>query len=342
MLQPLDAGRAEDYDSWRRWAAAEVVANAADPGRAVGYMSAIDQPLLYPSEGLLNAVQQDEALRALDAQLYGAILTCLQGPMRGAVEGRIRAQGQAYAGCLALRLLDAWFHNSVQKRRAGATRELITLNPRGKGAAAMEEFFSRYRLLLQQAGRTNVGPDAQIDILQRAAEDHPRLCSVWAAWKEAGGREPDKLLERLEESVADGLHGRAGGRPMASAWAALSTHPTTGPPPSHVQDGPVRRWVQETSGISAAASSGTAAPPRDAVANAAAVAPRQDAPTPVQTGKRCYQCGMVGHIRRECRAAPATAGAAGARQDALVAALSELVAEMRDHRGSSKSKSKKD
>ena len=193
MLRPLDTGRAEDYDSWRHSAAAEVVANAADPGRAVGYMSAIDQPLLYPSEGLLNAVQQDEALRALDAQLYGAILTCLQGPMRGAVEGRIRAQGQAYAGCLALRLLDAWFHNSVSKRRAGATRELITLNPRGKGAAAMEEFFSRYRLLLQQAGRANVGPDAQIDILQRAAEDHPRLCSVWAAWEEAGGRDHDKL-----------------------------------------------------------------------------------------------------------------------------------------------------
>ena len=46
MLRPLDTGRAEDYDSWRHSAAAEVVANAADPGRAVGYMSAIDQPLL--------------------------------------------------------------------------------------------------------------------------------------------------------------------------------------------------------------------------------------------------------------------------------------------------------
>ena len=137
-LRQLDTGRAEDYDSWRHAAGAEVVAHTADPGRAVGFMAAIDQPALYPADALHAAVQKDGCLRTLDAQLYGAILGCLAGPMRAAVEGRIRAQGRPYSGCLALRLLDEWFHNNARKRRAVATRELIMLAPRGRGAAGME------------------------------------------------------------------------------------------------------------------------------------------------------------------------------------------------------------
>ena len=64
-LRPLDTGRAEDYDSWRHAVKEEIVASAADPGRAVEYLAAIEQPKAHPDDAHYSAAQGDGGLRAL-------------------------------------------------------------------------------------------------------------------------------------------------------------------------------------------------------------------------------------------------------------------------------------
>ena len=80
-FRSLDTGRAQDYDSWRHAAKAEVVASAPDTGRAIAYLTAIEQPHIHTDEELHSAVQNDRGLRALDARVYGAMLEALHGSM---------------------------------------------------------------------------------------------------------------------------------------------------------------------------------------------------------------------------------------------------------------------
>ena len=327
-FRTLDTGRAEDYDSWRHAVKAEIVASAADPGRAVEYLAAIEQPQAYPDDALYSAVQSDGGLRALDARVYGAVLEALQGKMRGAVEARIRAQGHPYAGGLALRRLDAFFQAGAQRRKAVATRDLLVLTPRGHGAVAMEEFLANYRLLLQQAGADNVGADAQVDILRRAAEDHPRLTSVWAAWQHGGSHDPNRLLECLEDATARAVHGTPGPRPTATAWAAMDDAQEWSAGAEKTEstrdgaDGPAmqdrrQQWAPAPAGRRAAY--GVAQPTRDAA---------------TQLRKKCFGCGRIGHLQRDCRASGARQGAGATHsnedtQKELLRTMADLLAELR-------------
>ena len=333
-FRSLDTGRAQDYDSWRHAAKAEIVASASEPGRAIGYLTAIEQPHIYSDDELYRAVQNDDGLRALDARVYGAILEALQGGMRAIVEARIRAQGHPYAGGLALRRLDAFFQAGAQRRKAVATRELLVLAPRGQGAVSMEEFLATYRLLLQQAGVDNVGSDAQVDILRRAAEDHPRLSSVWAAWQHGGGRDPNRLLECLEDATARGVHSQPGPRQAATAWAASESAPegwraeTTQPgaPQNEAGGEPTeqvaRQWTRNY------AAKGYAARGAERPAPTEAISRRRDDP------RKCFNCGKPGHLQRDCRgterqqrhgAAPADADP----QKELLKTMNSLLAELR-------------
>ena len=295
---------------------AEIVASATDAGRAIGYLRAVEQPQTYPDEFLYAAAQSSAELRALDARVYGAILECLQGTRKHIVEARIRSQGHAYAGGLALRRLDAWFEAGPQRKKAAATRDLITLTPRGQGAVAMEEFLAKYRLLLQQAGSDNVGIDAQVDILRRGVEDHPKLGSVWAAWHHAGGRDPARLIECLEDVIAGGLHGAGGPRHGATAWAAIDgdhgAHTY-----AHPRDSPSAAEHASPTGL----------------AERAHTARTRDAQ------KRCYRCGRQGHTQPHCPdAAPghATGQTTNSKdnQEPLMKMMAELLAELKAARGS--------
>ena len=340
----LDTGRAENYDSWRHAVKAEIVASSADPGRAIEYLAAIEHPQAYPDDLLYKAVQSHSGMRALDARVYGAVLESLQGTMKGVVEARIRAQGHPYAGGLALRRLDAFFQASAQRRKAVATRELLVLTPRGQGAIAMEEFLAKYRLLLQHAGADNIGADAQTDILRRAAEDHPRLSSVWAAWQHAGGHDPNRLLECMEDATARGVHGPPGPRSAATAWAAVGgpqEWPAVAGQPGLLQedlpDGPTGRcgrqpWASGSAEGHAAYGAAQAGP----------------APGRRDASRKCFNCGKAGHLQRDCRApAPRQAAdpaptSADAHKE-LLRTMTDLLAELRAARASeSRRKPKKD
>ena len=82
---------------------------------------------------------------------------------------------------------------------------------------------SVYLLLAQQAG-AGVGAFARTEVLRRAADRHPKLGMAWAAWKQSDGGDADTLLRRLEETVAEGLHG-ATGQGASSAWGAFGMLP---------------------------------------------------------------------------------------------------------------------
>ena len=336
VFRPLDTGRAEDYDSWRHALRAEVVAAAPDTGRAMGYIAAIDQRAIYPDAHMYEAVQMNKELRALDARVYGALLECIRGNGKQSLEARIRAQGRPYAGCLALRILDDWFQRNAQKRAALATRALINLAPTARGAAAMDGFFAQYRLLLHQAGADNVGPEAQIDILQRAVEDHPKLGMTWAAWREAGSRDPDALLMRLEESTADGMHGASSARPGATAWAAIEASCTSAPVPA-ARDAP---WPPTACATAPAPSRATPLPTAAhaageawrAAAHVAAGPPASAVATSSGADKRCFRCGEWGHVQRDCdvkKTARGRGGSGADKQDAMMGMMAELIAEMR-------------
>ena len=333
-FRSLDTGRAQDYDSWRHAAKAEIVASASEPGRAIGYLTAIEQPHIYSDDELYRAVQNDDGLRALDARVYGAVLEALHGCMRAIVEARIRTQGRPYAGGLALRRLDAFFQAGAQRRKAVATRELLVLAPRGQGAVAMEEFLATFRLLLQQAGVDNIGSDAQVDILRRAAEDHPRLSSAWAAWQHGGGRDPNRLLESLEDATARGVHGQPGPRQAATAWAVTENAPvgwhadTTQPgvPQNEQSMEPARQGVQQWTRNYAV--KGYAARGAEQQAPTETVSRRRDDP------RKCFNCGKPGHLQRDCRVTEQRQRNGAAPTDAdpqkeLLKTMNSLLAELR-------------
>ena len=171
-------------------------------------------------------------------------------------------------------------------------------------------------MLLQQAGSDNVGIDAQVDILRRGVEDHPKLGSVWAAWHHAGGRDPARLIECLEDVIAGGLHGAGGPRHGATAWAAIDgdhgAHTY-----AHPRDSPSAEERASPTGL----------------AERAHTARTRDAQ------KRCYRCGRQGHIQPHCPdAAPghATGQTTNSKdnQEPLMKMMAELLAELKAARGS--------
>ena len=74
----FDAGRAEEDGSLCHSYKAKIAASAADPGRAIGHLGAIEQRQVSPHDDLHHAVQIDQGLRALDAREYGAVLVALK------------------------------------------------------------------------------------------------------------------------------------------------------------------------------------------------------------------------------------------------------------------------
>ena len=261
VLLPLDVGKPETYENWRRSAQAAVACRAGVDPVAMEYIAEIDNPQRSDAQ-LAGAAQKVPALRILDMLLYTAILHCVEGGRREAVLGRIHATVAFGQGGLALRCLDKVFQRSSVRQRAAATAELLQLSPCGPRAADVDDFLARYRALLSRTG-TDVGPAVQADILQRAAAGHPVLGAVAAAWKHGDGADAGLLLERLEAAAAEGLYtGKARGH--ARAWAALDDTVPTEP-------------------------------------STAMAAAQQAAPGSSASGPDCWTCGARGHRQRECQ-----------------------------------------
>ena len=260
VLLPLDVGKPETYENWRRSAQAAVACRAGVDPVAMEYIAEIDNPQRSDAQ-LAGAAQKLPALRVLDMLLYTAILHCVEGGRREAVLDRIHATVAFGQGGIALRCLDKVFQRSSVRQRAAATAELLQLAPRGPTAADVDGFLARYRALLSRTG-ADVGPAVQADILQRAAAGHPVLGPVAAAWKHSDGVDAALLLERLEAAAAEGMcAGKAQGQ--ARVWAALDAEPET-----------------ETS---------------TAMAAAQRAAPRGSA-----SGPECWTCRARGHRMHEC------------------------------------------
>ena len=126
-LRPLDTSKPEEYDAWRYAAKAELVGAGPDAEQVIGYIAAIEDVERVPDATLRVHIGQIPEKRALDTKLFSAVLSCLTGARRAAVEDRIRAQVPFAAGALALRCLDAYFHKSAESRMHAATRELMNL-----------------------------------------------------------------------------------------------------------------------------------------------------------------------------------------------------------------------
>ena len=293
-LRPLDTGRPELYDGWRYAAKAEIVSAGPDASKVLEYLRAIESSDVLSDEGLEEGIRKDAELRILDAKLFSALLSCLGGARQSAVEERLRGQVPFAAGGLALRCLDTVFRKGQESRAHAATRELLNLQPAGRGVAELDQFFSRYRLLEQQAG-AGVGTYARTEILQRAAQQHPRLAIAWAAWRQAGAVDPSDLLRRLEESVAEGMN--AGARGAGAAWAAigcgwqydgdLGNADAAAAPSSILAGTPSAELAQR----------GPQAGARMAAAHAAAFTPPAHDGA---TGPECWSCGKRGHLERGC------------------------------------------
>ena len=316
-LRPLDTGRPEEYEAWRYSVSAELVGSGPHTDLVLRYIQAISDRVGFGDAKLSAEIARDPEMRTLDAKLFAAILSCLAGQRRNAVEERIRATVPFAAGALALRCLDGWFQQGAERRRHEATRELMNLQPAGQTPAALERFFTRFRLLTHQAGG-GIGEYARIEILQRAAR-HPRLAMVHAAWRQAGGVDADDLLTKLEEAVAEAMHA-ADTKGNGAAWAVLGM----GEPTWMEHD----EMTAEIRGAEVRAAAAMGAP-------RSGNAPRP--PTPAQgaavvSGQRCFGCGQRGHIRRECPHSRPGAGARGAERgqhDELMAKLNELTTALR-------------
>ena len=313
VLLPLDVGKPEAYENWRRSAQAAVACRAGVDPVAMEYIAEVDNPHRADAQ-LADAAQKVPALRILDMLLYTAILRCIEGSRRETVLNRIHASVAFGQGGLALRCLDKIFQRSSVRQRAAATAELLQLAPRGSRAADVDDFLARYRALLSRTG-TDVGPAVQADILQRAAAGHPVLGAVAAAWKHGDGEDADVLLERLETAAAEGLYsGKASGQ--ASAWAALDAAPLADPSPAIQQ----RVW-------------GPAG--RDELA-AAAAAQMRTPTTESTSGPVCWTCNKRGHVKRQCPqgrlqhgAGGQAAGSGSSGNEAIMAKLNELISLMR-------------
>ena len=159
----------------------------------MGNLAAVEDRTSYPGALLQALIKAEADLGALDARLFSAILGCISGARRGALEERLRAQAPFAAGALALRCLDDWFREGAERRARAATKELTALQPHGSSADAFDKLLSRYRFLAQQAG-AGVGAFPRLEVLRRAADLHPKLGMVWAAWKQSDGGDADNLL----------------------------------------------------------------------------------------------------------------------------------------------------
>ena len=217
--RPLDTSKPEEYEGWRYALKAELMAAGPAVYKMTTYINAIEDPVAYPASRLQREIDADPDMSAVDTKLFAAILSCLGGTRRATIEERIRAQVTFGSGAQALRCLDSGFRKGGEHRALAATRELLGMQPTGKWPAAHDKFFTRYRLLLQQAGSANFGRCAQIDVLRRSAEAHPRLGLVWATWKHADGADPHSLLAKLEDTVYEAMH-EDDTRAKAAAWAA--------------------------------------------------------------------------------------------------------------------------
>ena len=315
-LRKLDTGKPEEYDSWRYALRAGVVRAGPPTAKMIQFLDAVDNPTGYPAGALQAAIAIDEEISAVDAMLFSLILDSLDGSRRVMTEERIRGQVPFAAGALALRCLDVIFQKNSGQRRFVATQELMDLQPAGRAADAYGRFFTRFRLLLQQAGPSHVGSYAQINILRRAAEGCPRLNVVWAAWREAGGEDPEALLGRLEEAVYEGIHGKgnSGGRQGDAAWAVLTQDDGWGS-----RDGPQ---------LASGAANGWSLRDNAAAAAAAAQYPRKGGKaTGKGSGAECWKCGKTGHVKAEC---PSRTPSGPPRQDEVMQKLDELISLLKD------------
>ena len=301
-LRALDTDRPEQYDSWRYFAKAEIVGCGIAVDKATRYVEVVGNQA-HTNEVLQEAIDADPELSALDIRLFASVLASLVGNRKGAVEERIRATVPFAKGAQALRCLDGWFHQNQGRRQVAATRELLNLQPSGADGQAMERFFTRYRLLLAQAGADSVGRRARIEILHRAAARNSRLALVWAAWRQVDGEDVDKLLVTLEEAVAEEAFSRATKQGEA-AWVALERYDD--------RPGDMRRCAEQEglTALAAGASSGRGQAPR--------AEPRPDVV--------CWRCGEPGHRRFECKA---RAGAKQVSQGDVASKLDELITLLR-------------
>ena len=286
-LRPLDTGRPDEYEGWRYAVKAELVSAGPAAAAMLEYPAAIDDCAGFTDEWLQQKISHHEEVAAVDVRLFSAILSCLGGGRRAAVEQKIRATVPFAAGALALRCLDAWFHQGAARRRHDATRELLNLQPAGTSAQALDNFLTRYRLLVQQAG-DGVGLYARAEILQRAASRHSRLAMTWAAWRQGGDEDPSTLLARMEEAVAEELHSGKGAQGTSAAWAAMGS--------GRLED-PAHRSAAMTHDGEDEGAPLYERTYLDTHPGAWATA-AQDAGGAV--GPECWSCGKRGHLERGC------------------------------------------
>ena len=322
VVQTLEIGRPHSYEHWRIAVKAELVGRGLGSDEVNGYVAAIEDSDIS-DEQIGRGVAGVLALRAMDAALYAALLASISGSRKETVLNRLHATVRFGAGGLALRCLDREFQRSTKRAQVAATRELLNLAPEGQGVGALDTFLSRYRVLLLRAGADAVGTHAQIDILLRAAQGHPVLGAAVAAWRQQGSWKPDDLVERLEDLVAEARGMHAGGE-TSRAWLAAAQYdcPTSASPPWGADPG--CSWPGAPFAWSE--SSQQWAPWAMAAAQPAAPA---RAPSASTDRRRCFRCGVLGHIARECPQG-ANAGAGEAKTQAeLLRAVRELTAELR-------------
>ena len=204
-----------------------------------------------------------------------------------------------------------------------ATAELLHLAPGGSGAAAMDAFLTKFRSLLAVAGKENVGPAAQADVLMRAATGHPVLGPVMAAWKQAGCQDSAVLLEKMEDAVAEGRCAPSGGRGVARAWAAMEE-----PSSSSAWGDQVLCAGPATYPIGAQQPQWG---PREWGEWAAVAAAQRQTAVDAPKGPLCWTCNQRGHRMRQCphgrlqpSAGARTVGSSGGN-DAIMAKLTELI-----------------
>ena len=324
-LRTLDVGMPESYQNWRLATKAVIACRDDENETLMDYLEAIENPAVQ-DDGLVAALREKPFARRVDRQLYSALLECIEGAKRDAFVDEIRTTVPFGSGCLALRCLDRKLRADTARARVAATTELLNLAPRGKSAAALDEFLSRFRVLVASAGAENTGPAVRTEVLQKATLGHPVLGHVLMAWRHAGAQDPQALLHRLEEVVAGGKSG--GLRAGAAAWAAIE------------DDG----HDLSASHDCGAGGSLAGVDPWSAWMAAAAAATQQAAPkTGAAPGKQCWSCGQKGHLQRNCPATQAQAHGNADKMDAILSALNKLTLELRASRSGAPARgSKKD
>ena len=289
VLQPLDSGRPESYEFWRLAVKAEIVARGGGMDMVTEYVDAIENKEVT-KEMLMRGVRGHQALRALDGALYSAILNAITGNRKETILCRMQAIVPFGAGGCALRYIDGEFQRGTRGAQVGATRELHTLTPEGQGAAAMDAFFAKYRMLLARAGEKSVSENSQIEILLRATQGHPALGAAVAAWRIEGSWGPNHLLEQLEDLVAE-ARGSHGGRGVSRAWVVAERDANEGN--GEYSMGP----TQNTATLQG---QNPTAWPNWALTAAAQRYTNQATAGNPEDNKKCYRCGKIGHIRRNC------------------------------------------